>query len=420
MAKRRALLASLALVLLLRATSPGHAFVPILVNPNAPPPLPASTPLCPIPIRWNLSPSFGQVPVSLYTGTDSRTHAGSVSSNIHCAAGSGQQCFSAVQSVVNESFATWAGIANINPNVDPRKPLGKPNATIPLTLPGTQANLCDFKVNGITTLCFNPSAAISFPNGVLAFTVPVFSGGAGTVISSGSCAAGGRCSAQFAGELVDADIMFSPSFIYTAATGTTPPQPGQFDLETVAVHEIGHLYGLDHPPFQAAKMFAFAPGPGEFDRGITSDDKAGMLEIYHDATPLATGSIRGKIHSPFNPDDTLNASPFTGFPIFGAHVFAVRASTGEYEVGTIGGWSCTLGDPDPSNVDPNNLFSIDGSYEIRGLKTANDYFIYSEPIDGPTFEDNLIFFFCTFGNFLNCPPESNARHPDLDITTRFH
>ncbi len=423
MAKRRALLGVLTILLLLRATSPAGAFVPILVNPNATPP---STPLCPIPIRWNLS--LGQVPVSLYTGTNS-SHASSVSSNIHCAAGSGQACFSAVQNVVNESFGMWAGITNINPNVDPRKPLGQPSATIPLTATGSQASLCDQKVNGVTTLCFNPSSAISFGTGVLAFTVPIFSGGSGTVIGSG-CATGGRCSAQFAGELLDTDIMFNPTPFnpttglgvdYTAATGSTPPQAGQFDLETVAIHEIGHVYGLDHPPFQGAKMFAFAPAPGEFDRGITNDDKAGMLDIYHDATPITTGSILGKVHSPSNPGDTLNGSPFTGFPIFGAHVFAVRTSTGEYEVGTVGGWRCDR-DPDPSNVDPTNLFHIDGSYQIRGLRTgaSESYFLYVEPIDGPTFEDNLIFFFCTFGNFLTCPPESNARHPDLDITTRFH
>jgi hypothetical protein len=145
-----------------------------------------------------------------------------------------------------------------------------------------------------------------------------------------------------------------------------------------------------------------------------------MLEIYHDATPVTTGTIAGRIHSPFNPADTLNGAAFTGFPIFGAHVFAVRAATGEYEVGTIGGWSCTLGDPDPFNVDPNNLFTIDGSYKISGLTTGENYFIYAEPIDGPTTEENLIFFFCTFGNFLACPPDSNALPPDLDITTRFH
>ncbi len=417
MAKRRALLASLLAVLLLRATSPAGAFVPILVNPNGSSP---NNLLCPIPVRWNLG--LGQVPVLLYSGTNA-SNANSVSSNISCTAGSGQQCFPALRNVVNESFATWAGIPNINPNVDPRKLLGQPlSLTIPLTAAGTQANLCDGKVNGITTLCFNPSTAVSFASGVLAFTVPIFSGGAGQVIPSGSCSTSpaGRCSAQLAGELVDADIVFSPNVTYTAATGTTPPQSNRFDLETVAVHEIGHLYGLDHPPSQAAKMFAFAPGPGEFDRGITNDDKAGMLEIYHDASPVTTGSIRGNVHSPFNLGDTLNGQAFNGFPIFGAHVFAVKASTGEYEVGTIGGWSCTLGDPDPLNVDLNNVFRIDGNYQIRGLKTLEDYFIYIEPIDGPTFEDNLIFFFCTFGNFLFCPPLSNARHPDLDITTRFH
>lgn len=418
MGRRRARFALFTVVLLLRATSPLDAFVPILVNPTPPGTIPPSTPLCPIPIRWNLS--LGQVPVSLYTGTDA-SHTASVSNNITCSGGSsrGAACFSALQSMVNESFATWANIPSINPNVDPRKPLGALNATIPLTAAGSQASLCDHRVNGITTLCFNPSTALSFPSGVLAFTVPVFSGGSGPVISN--CASGGRCNAQFAGELLDADIMFSPNISYTAATGSTPPQPNHFDLETVAVHEIGHLYGLDHPPFQGAKMFAFAPPRGDFDRSITNDDKAGMLDVYHDATPVTTGIVRGTVHSPANPGDTLNGQPFNGFPIFGGHVFAVRASTGEYEVGTIGGWSCDR-DPDPLNVDPTNLFHIDGSYQIRGLRTgaSENYFLYVEPIDGPTTEENLIFFFCTFGNFLICQDPSNARPPDLDITTRFH
>ncbi len=45
------------------------------------------------------------------------------------------------------------------------------------------------------------------------------------------------------GELLEADIFFNSAFAWsTSAAG----EPGRFDVETIALHEIGHLNGLGH------------------------------------------------------------------------------------------------------------------------------------------------------------------------------
>ena len=61
--------------------------------------------------------------------------------------------------------------------------------------------------------------------------------------------------------------------------------------------------------------------------------------------------------------------------IFGAHVVAVDAATGEVVAGTLGGWSC-----DPSN----SPAKFDGFYKIEGLPVGRSYKIFVEPLDSPT------------------------------------
>ncbi|KAF2308624.1 hypothetical protein GH714_011473 [Hevea brasiliensis] len=57
------------------------------------------------------------------------------------------------------------------------------------------------------------------------------------------------------------------------------PNKNQFDLESVAVHEIGHLLGLEHSQDSNAIMYANIP-PGTIKRKLTQDDIAGIHALY--------------------------------------------------------------------------------------------------------------------------------------------
>lgn len=52
---------------------------------------------------------------------------------------------------------------------------------------------------------------------------------------------------------------------------------GVFDIETVALHEIGHLLGLDHSQVQGSVMF---PTYGGQRRALSPDDIAGIQALY--------------------------------------------------------------------------------------------------------------------------------------------
>ncbi|KAD6453089.1 hypothetical protein E3N88_07794 [Mikania micrantha] len=54
--------------------------------------------------------------------------------------------------------------------------------------------------------------------------------------------------------------------------------PNAYDVETLALHEIGHLLGLAHSQFQNAIMWpTFSPG---VTKGLNSDDIRGLRALY--------------------------------------------------------------------------------------------------------------------------------------------
>ncbi|KAJ6877760.1 hypothetical protein NC651_030494 [Populus alba x Populus x berolinensis] len=57
------------------------------------------------------------------------------------------------------------------------------------------------------------------------------------------------------------------------------PAMDQFDLESVAVHEIGHLLGLDHSSDSNAVMYSGIP-PGTKKRDLAQDDIDGINALY--------------------------------------------------------------------------------------------------------------------------------------------
>ena len=163
------------------------------------------------------------------------------------------------------------------------------------------------------------------------------------------------------GEIVEADVFLNARFPWSVAPGG---EPGRFDLESVALHEAGHVSGLGHSALgetelragggrrvvaSGAAMFPIAFTAGNIDgRWLRADDVAGVSDMYPDAGfRAATGSVSGRV--------TRN-----GRGVFGAHVVAFNLETGAL----VGNFS----------------LDADGAFAIAGLE-AGPTVLRVEPLD---------------------------------------
>ncbi len=163
------------------------------------------------------------------------------------------------------------------------------------------------------------------------------------------------------GEIVESDIFFNSSFPWsTSPTG----EANRFDVESIALHEIGHLLGLGHSALgetelrstggrrviaAGAVMFPIAFSAGNVkERVLQADDIAGASDIYPgNDFRSRTGSISGRV--------TKN-----GAGVYGAHVVAFNLQTGVM-VG-------------------NFVLSDSGAFAIAGLEPGA-YAVRVEPLD---------------------------------------
>jgi hypothetical protein len=129
------------------------------------------------------------------------------------------------------------------------------------------------------------------------------------------------------GEIVEAGIFFNSVFPWSVAAGG---ESGKYDVESIALHEVGHLAGLGHSALgetelraggrrvlaAEAVMFPIAYSAGStIGRQLRADDVAGMSDIYPEpAFRTDTGSISGLV--------TRN-----GQGVYGAHVVAFNPAT---------------------------------------------------------------------------------------------
>jgi Matrixin/Carboxypeptidase regulatory-like domain len=163
------------------------------------------------------------------------------------------------------------------------------------------------------------------------------------------------------GALIESDIFFNASFPWSTAAGG---QTGRYDVESIALHEIGHFSGLGHSALgettllpeggrrvlgAEAVMFpiAFAIG-STAGRTLRADDIAGISDLYPETTFTSeTGTVSGRVTK-------------DGQPVFGAHIVAFNPADGRMVA--------------------NFALTSQGEFVIAGL-SPGPYVIRVEPVD---------------------------------------
>jgi hypothetical protein len=205
------------------------------------------------------------------------------------------------------------------------------------------------------------------------------------------------------GEIVETDVFFNSIFTWSVSASGDPTR---FDLQSVAVHEIGHVLGLGHSAIgetemrpeggrrvlaSGAVMFPISLGRGAIaDRTLQPDDIAGASDLYPDGGFAEhTGALFGRVLR-------------NGGAVLGAHVEAFSVASGTIVAGF------ALGDG--------------GEFQITGL-TPGAYVVRVEPIDDGDIESFFspsgidINFQATFYPRLAVAPAGGASER-FDVTVR--
>ena len=225
------------------------------------------------------------------------------------------------QQAVSRAFATWDGVSR---------------AQISSTFAGfTLAN--PSQGDGMTVIGFQNRPELDRTLGATSFLIDMMNG-----------------------SIVEADIFLNAAFPWSVASGG---EGNAYDVESIALHEIGHLHGLAHSAMGETElqsggrrviaaesvMFPIAFSMGNISgRTLKADDIAGVSDLY--AAPSfsrETGSISGKVTK-------------SGNGVLGAHVVAFDTHTKTL----VGGFS----------------LSDDGSFVIAGLDPG-PHILRVEPLD---------------------------------------
>lgn len=125
---------------------------------------------------------------------------------------------------------------------------------------------------------------------------------------------------------------------------------GNYNVQQIVEHEVGHLLGLDHSAVLSSMMYPYVGFNGV--PSLDSDDKIAIDNLY--TRPEAGATLQGRVYG-------------DGGGIHAAQVVAISDS----------------GEPVASA-----LTNQSGEFEMKGVPPGN-YRLYAEPLDGPVDVRNL-------------------------------
>ena len=99
------------------------------------------------------------------------------------------------------------------------------------------------------------------------------------------------------GELMDSYVAFNSNRDWTTYSG--PRRSGAIDFHRVAIHEFGHVLGLDHPDDHGQHVTAIMNSKVSDTDRLQPDDIAGIRAIYGSTSPLSKGMLESPSYGSF-------------------------------------------------------------------------------------------------------------------------
>jgi hypothetical protein len=151
------------------------------------------------------------------------------------------------------------------------------------------------------------------------------------------------------GRIADADVLFNGQGFHF----TTSQEPGRYDVQDVAVHELGHLLGLDHTGWAGGSMYPYVDASVILHRSLSRDEVTAARMIYPAA---GSTSVSGTVRRVSG-----------GATVAGAHV-VLRDLSGRTAAAALTG--------------------EDGAFQVGGID-AGTYTLLVTPLDFPVSAANL-------------------------------
>jgi hypothetical protein len=98
-------------------------------------------------------------------------------------------------------------------------------------------------------------------------------------VCTGSCLAATLTGYYTGSTIYDADIYTNTAYSYTSSRETDGCS-GEYDIDSIMVHEVGHVIGIGHSNVAGATMYPSVSSCNYGNRTLSSDDLAAKNDLY--------------------------------------------------------------------------------------------------------------------------------------------